>query len=48
MASANGSPAQLSDGHHLVAGTLGGVITLFVTNPIWVVKTRMCLQVHAL
>jgi len=35
----------LSDSQHLLAGTLGGLCTLVMTNPIWVVKTRFCLQV---
>ena len=29
---------------HLLAGMIAGCGTLSVTNPIWVVKTRMCLQ----
>ena len=36
---------QLSNAEHLAAGTLGGFATLTFTNPIWVVKTRFCLQV---
>ncbi|XP_035231559.1 LOW QUALITY PROTEIN: mitochondrial folate transporter/carrier-like [Stegodyphus dumicola] len=34
----------LSAGSHMLAAAEAGVITLFITNPIWVVKTRMCLQ----
>jgi len=34
----------LGPGDHLTAGALAGVSTLVLTNPIWVVKTRMCLQ----
>lgn len=29
---------------HLLAGTIAGTGTLTVTNPIWVIKTRLCLQ----
>ncbi|XP_065183787.1 solute carrier family 25 member 32-like [Sycon ciliatum] len=32
-------------GVNMLIGTLAGVTTLSLTNPIWVVKTRMCLQV---
>lgn len=35
---------SLSAGGHLLAGALAGVFTLSLTNPVWVVKTRMCLQ----
>lgn len=34
-------PVRLSAGGHLLAATGSGVITAFMTNPIWVVKTRM-------
>ncbi|XP_012558680.2 solute carrier family 25 member 32 isoform X1 [Hydra vulgaris] len=36
---------NLSPGYHLLCGFIAGASTLTVTNPIWVIKTRMCLQV---
>ncbi|KWU47577.1 putative flavin-adenine dinucleotide transporter [Rhodotorula sp. JG-1b] len=33
--------AKLNAGQHLLASATSGVITAFITNPIWVVKTRM-------
>jgi solute carrier family 25 folate transporter 32 len=30
--------------NHLFSGTLAGIITVFITNPIWLLKTRMQLE----
>lgn len=35
---------DLGPGQHMLAAAESGVLTLAITNPIWVVKTRMCLQ----
>lgn len=35
---------KLSAGMHLVAASEAGLVTLLITNPIWIVKTRLCLQ----
>eukprot|EP00037_Helgoeca_nana_P016912 m.159543 g.159543 ORF g.159543 m.159543 type:complete len:299 (+) comp23748_c1_seq1:263-1159(+) len=37
---------QLSPQHHMAAALSAGACTLACTNPIWVVKTRMILQVN--
>jgi solute carrier family 25 folate transporter 32 len=34
----------LSAGQHMLAAGEAGVLTLVLTNPIWVAKTRLCLQ----
>lgn len=34
----------LSPGQHMLAAAEAGVFTLAITNPIWVAKTRLCLQ----
>ncbi|CAL1262629.1 unnamed protein product [Larinioides sclopetarius] len=39
-----GNQKALGPGSHMLAAAEAGIITLFITNPIWVVKTRMCLQ----
>lgn len=35
---------QLGLLNHMTAGACAGVLTTAITNPIWVVKTRLCLQ----
>lgn len=40
-ASANDPSVNLSAGQHLIASAESGIITAFITNPLWVVKTRM-------
>jgi len=38
------SSSQLPASSHLLAASSAGVLTLTMTNPVWVVKTRLCLQ----
>lgn len=35
---------SLGPGNHMLAAAEAGVLTLVLTNPFWVVKTRLCLQ----
>ncbi|OLY78867.1 Mitochondrial folate transporter/carrier [Smittium mucronatum] len=41
----NAGTSFLSPGQHLVAGSLAGVMTQVVANPVWVLKVRMCTDV---
>ncbi|XP_058804869.1 mitochondrial folate transporter/carrier isoform X2 [Phymastichus coffea] len=35
---------QLSPWMHMTAAVNAGILTLLLTNPVWVIKTRLCLQ----
>lgn len=35
---------NLNAGEHLLAAAEAGALTAVMTNPLWVIKTRMCLQ----
>jgi solute carrier family 25 folate transporter 32 len=40
-----GDPTRpLGPAQHMMAAAEAGVVTLVLTNPIWVIKTRLCLQ----
>ncbi|KAJ8005443.1 hypothetical protein DPEC_G00146700 [Dallia pectoralis] len=41
-----GRQSELTATEHLLSATQAGVLTLTLTNPIWVTKTRMVLQYH--
>eukprot|EP00300_Choanocystis_sp_HF-7_P042448 c9198_g1_i1.p1 GENE.c9198_g1_i1~~c9198_g1_i1.p1 ORF type:complete len:313 (+),score=55.97 c9198_g1_i1:36-941(+) len=42
------NPAGLTSIHHITASVQAGALLVFVTNPIWLIKTRMQLQIkHA-
>lgn len=34
----------LGPARHVMAAAEAGIVTLVLTNPIWVIKTRLCLQ----
>ncbi|KAI9184649.1 mitochondrial FAD carrier protein flx1 [Blastocladiella emersonii ATCC 22665] len=40
----SGAPVRLRADQHLLAAAGAGALTSLCTNPIWLVKTRMCLQ----
>ncbi|XP_022103614.1 mitochondrial folate transporter/carrier-like [Acanthaster planci] len=40
----DGRPEPLGPGSHMLAATQSGILTLLITNPLWVTKTRLCLQ----
>lgn len=41
---AGNSKVNIGPGLHMVAAAEAGILTLVLTNPIWVIKTRLCLQ----
>ncbi|XP_078072821.1 solute carrier family 25 member 32-like [Mustelus asterias] len=43
----DGRPVQLSATQHLISAAEAGTVTLCITNPIWVTKTRLVLQYDA-
>lgn len=44
---AGGSVSPLTSGHHMAAAVEASAFTVVVTNPIWLIKTRLQLQVEA-
>lgn len=40
-----GESKKLGPKEHLIAATESGIVTCFLTNPIWLIKTRMQLQI---
>ncbi|KAI2652565.1 Mitochondrial folate transporter/carrier [Labeo rohita] len=42
-----GRQTELSAGEHLVSAAEAGILTLCLTNPVWVTKTRLVLQYNA-
>lgn len=40
----NNTAQPLGPTWHMIAASEAGILTLIMTNPIWVVKTRLCLQ----
>jgi hypothetical protein len=36
--------SSLTPMNHLTAAAVAGAVTVVMTNPIWVLKTRMCIQ----
>ncbi|XP_072028832.1 solute carrier family 25 member 32-like [Amphiura filiformis] len=40
----DGDKTPLGPGMHMLAAAQAGAVTLMITNPIWVTKTRLCLQ----
>ena len=43
----NDTGVVLGPAEHMIAAAEAGILTLVLTNPVWVVKTRLCLQYGA-